>query len=190
MFDARARIPSRSRGREASGRSSDLDDDRHDERPPLGALEDQLREALVDVLADQLLVGHALRAELVEQGVERLGALVQDVLETLVVVQEAAGDELRLRHELAHVFAAELGDRTFGISLRGIIPNIGLIEGIAVAADWHGAPLTPHQAVAALIAAGATPNVAALLSPRFFGVNAEQAYNVAGSFCRFLIDTY
>ena len=94
-------------------------------------------------------------------------------------------------HELAHVFAGPFGDPIFGIARRGLGFNVGLIEGVAVAASWAGQPLTPHQTVkvlrdAKLVDAG---TLAAVMGPRFFGLNAGQAYAVAGSFCRFLLDT-
>ena len=37
------------------------------------------------------------------------------------------------------------GDPIFGIARRGLAFNVGLIEGVAVAASWAGQPLTPHQ---------------------------------------------
>ncbi len=95
------------------------------------------------------------------------------------------------KHELAHVFAGPFGDPIFGIARRGLSFNVGLIEGVAVAASWAGNPLTPHQIVKVLRDAGLVDGgtLASVMGPRFFGINAAQAYNVAGSFCRFLIDT-
>jgi tetratricopeptide (TPR) repeat protein len=97
------------------------------------------------------------------------------------------------RHELAHVFAGQYGDPIFGIARRGLRFNVGLIEGVAVAASWPGGgqSLTPHQIVkilrdAKLVDERTLPSV---MGPSFFGLNAAQAYNIAGSFCRFLIDT-
>jgi hypothetical protein len=95
-----------------------------------------------------------------------------------------------LAHELAHVFAGAFGDPLLGIARRGAAINVGLVEGVAVAAAWHGAPLTPHQTVAVLRREGIEPPLARVLSLRFFGLNASQAYAVAGSFCRFLLDAY
>ena len=94
-------------------------------------------------------------------------------------------------HELAHVFAGRFGDPVFGIARHGLQFNVGLIEGVAVAASWAGNPLTPHQIVKVLRDAKLVDErtLGAVMGPRFFGVNAAQAYNVAGSFCRFLLDT-
>ncbi|MDB4965000.1 MAG: Tetratricopeptide 4 [Myxococcales bacterium] len=94
-------------------------------------------------------------------------------------------------HELAHVFGAPFGDRLFGIARRGLRFNVGLIEGVAVAASWSGNPLTPHQQVKVLKDAGLIDDatLGQVMGPRFFGIAAAQAYAVAGSFCRFLADT-
>jgi hypothetical protein len=76
------------------------------------------------------------------------------------------------------------------VSRRGLAINIGLIEGLAVAADWSAKPLTPHEAVKAMRRAHLEPPLSSVLSLQFFGFNASQSYNVAGSFCRFLLDKY
>jgi tetratricopeptide (TPR) repeat protein len=95
-----------------------------------------------------------------------------------------------LMHELAHVFAGAFGDPLFGTSRRGATFNVGLIEGVAVAAAFGSAPLTPHELVKVMREAKIEPPIESVLSPHFLGLNASQAYNVAGSFCRFLLDNY
>jgi hypothetical protein len=95
-----------------------------------------------------------------------------------------------LMHELAHVFAGRFGDRIFGASRSGIGFNVGLIEGIAVAGAWHGGPLTPDEAVKSMREAKIEPPLARVMSMAFLGLNASQAYNVAGSFCHFLLENY
>jgi hypothetical protein len=94
-----------------------------------------------------------------------------------------------LAHELAHVFAGVFGDRWLAASRDGLHLNIGLIEGVAVAASWPGAAHTPHQLVRALRADGLQPPLARVLSTEFFAYSGSRAYAVAGSFCRFLLDT-
>ena len=108
-----------------------------------------------------------------------------------IYLQHDSWPQTVTRHELAHVFAGPFGDRIFGIARRGLRFNVGLIEGVAVAASWAGSPLTPHQVVKVLRDAGLVDadTLGAVMGPRFFGINAGQAYNVAGSFCRFLYDT-
>ena len=93
-------------------------------------------------------------------------------------------------HELAHVFAGQFGDATFGASRSGIRFNVGLIEGIAVAGAWHGGPLTPDEAVKSMREAKIEPPLQRVMSMAFLGLNASQAYNIAGSFCHFLLEKY
>ena len=68
----------------------------------------------------------------------------------------------------------------------------GIIEGLAVALDWPGGydRLTPHEAVRAMQALGVEPSLGELLSLRFFAVSSARGYTTAGSFLRFLLDTY
>jgi len=106
----------------------------------------------------------------------------------------------RLRHELAHVFAAAFGDPVFGIALawRWLgplpVPNLasGLVEGIAEAADF-GNPTgrsTLHQEAATLLALGKAPDLAQALGAGFSIESGPRAYTIAGSFCRFLLDRW
>ncbi len=101
-----------------------------------------------------------------------------------------------LRHEIAHAVASEFGDPVFGVAMQKIhgipLASPGLIEGLAVAIDWPGGyeRLTPHEAVRALQAMGKRPSIAALLSLQFFTFSSATGYTTAGSFLRFLLDTY
>lgn len=95
-----------------------------------------------------------------------------------------------LRHELAHVFAGGFGDPIFHVSRRGARFNVGLIEGVAVAADWPGARVTttPDQALKAMRAADLAPPLTRILGTGFLTLNSMRAYTAAGSFCRFLLE--
>lgn len=98
-----------------------------------------------------------------------------------------------LRHEIAHAVASAFGDPLFGVAAKhGVFANPGLIEGLAVALDWPGGydRLTPHEAVRALQALGLEPSIGQLLSLQFFSVSSARGYTTAGSFLRFLLDTY
>jgi hypothetical protein len=103
-----------------------------------------------------------------------------------------------LRHEIAHIIAGEFGDRWFRVSARHVaglplLINPGLIEGLAVAADWPGGyerDLTPHQATRAMQELGFTPSIDALLSLSFLSLSSARSYTTAGSFVRFLLDTF
>lgn len=97
-----------------------------------------------------------------------------------------------LKHELAHIVAAQVGRGPFRIAgkVGGWIPEPTLIEGTAVALDFPVKDgLTPHQWAAAAIEAGVAPDLKQLLGPSFFGHNQGLAYTLAGSFLRHVLDT-
>ena len=103
-----------------------------------------------------------------------------------------------VRHEIAHVVAGTFGDPLFHVSARPVLGlpvffNVGLIEGIAVAADWpdhFNRALTPHQSVRAMEDLGLAPPVDRLLSTGFFAFSSARSYTAAGSFVRFLLDRH
>lgn len=103
-----------------------------------------------------------------------------------------------LRHEIAHVLAGSFGDSLFHVSARTTlgIPlyfNVGMIEGIAVAADWpdhFNKALTPHQSVKAMQLLDMPAPVDKLFSTGFMAFSAARGYTVAGSYLRFLLDRY
>lgn len=95
-----------------------------------------------------------------------------------------------LRHELAHVFAGAGGDRVLRMSMVGPLPQPGLIEGLAVAADWRGGGLTPHQAVKAMREDRLEPPLESVLGLSFWTQPASRAYTLVGSFCRHLLDRH
>ncbi len=92
-----------------------------------------------------------------------------------------------LKHEMAHILAGE-----FGWSPLKISHNSGLVEGIAVAVGddvWYDEPL--DCAAALVFAAGVNPDMESLFSfSGFAKVNAGVSYALAGSFCKFLIDSF
>ncbi len=102
-----------------------------------------------------------------------------------------------LRHEIAHAVASAFGDPIFGVAVRRVagVPMFvspGLIEGFAVAADWPGGydRLTPHESVRAMQVLGVQPTIRELLSLQFLTVSSARSYMTAGSFLRYLLDTY
>jgi tetratricopeptide (TPR) repeat protein len=97
-----------------------------------------------------------------------------------------------LRHELAHLFAGSAGDRVLRLAMNGVLPQPGLIEGFAVAADFRAGygGLLPHQVVKTLREAHLEPPLETVLSLGFWRLPGQRAYAVAGSFCRFLLDRY
>jgi hypothetical protein len=96
-----------------------------------------------------------------------------------------------LKHELVHAMAAPWGAPPFGVaaSLFGLAPHVGVIEGLAVAADNPVDDLSLHEWAAAMKRKGLLPDVARLMTAEgFYGAPASRAYTTAGSFLRFLAD--
>ena len=97
-----------------------------------------------------------------------------------------------LKHELAHVFAGELATGLFKVPATAqVLVNIGVVEGIAVAADWPAYELTVHEWTRAMRALNLAPDPRTSLSVfGFWSISSARAYTVAGSFIRYLIDQY
>jgi tetratricopeptide (TPR) repeat protein len=94
--------------------------------------------------------------------------------------------ESTFRHELVHVVAG-----AFGMPFLGLSPSPGLIEGLAVAADWDAGDRTPHQVAAALFRSGLVGDVRSIFSFTGFAAKPSSvSYLLSGSFCRFLIEEY
>lgn len=88
-----------------------------------------------------------------------------------------------LKHELAHVFTVPWSP--LKVSLK-----IGLHEGIAVAADWEEGRLTGHQWAKSMQHLGIAPPLSSVMGIGFWGHAGSRSYLLAGSFVRFLVDTY
>ena len=74
-----------------------------------------------------------------------------------------------------------------------VLVNPGLVEGLAVAADWPGGydrGLTPDEAVAAMQAQGVNPSIDTLLTLGFLSTSSARSYTTAGSFVHFLLTQY
>ncbi len=94
-----------------------------------------------------------------------------------------------LRHELAHAAGAELAKGPFRVPgrLRGLLPDMALIEGLAVAADWPGGEFTLDEEARALRELSLLPSLPALFQPGlFYAESGARAYAYAGSFVRWL----
>jgi len=68
--------------------------------------------------------------------------------------------------------------------------KIGLHEGIAVAADWNEGRLTGHQWAKAMRQLEVAPPLSGIMGIGFWGHAGSRSYLFAGSFVRFLVDTY
>ena len=109
-----------------------------------------------------------------------------------IYIQHEAWPHPVLRHELAHVFAGAAGDRVFRLSLAGLIPQLGLVEGLAVAADRRvTGNVSLHQSVRAMRQAGLLPPLEQVFSGLgFWALPSGRAYTAAGSFVRYLIEQH
>ncbi|WP_205519743.1 tetratricopeptide repeat protein [Pyxidicoccus caerfyrddinensis] len=108
-------------------------------------------------------------------------------------IQDKAFPHSTLHHELAHVMAAPAGGGPFRVSTRlGVWPLMGLIEGLAVAADGPvQGDLTLHQWAAGMRRQKLAPDMRKLMGPEGFYQSApSRAYTVAGSFLLYLAETY
>lgn len=97
-----------------------------------------------------------------------------------------------IKHELVHAMAAPWGAPPFGVaaSLFGLLPHVGVIEGMAVAADDPVDELGLHEWAASMKKQGLLPDVASLMTPAgFYGAPPSRAYTIAGSFLRWLGET-
>lgn len=101
------------------------------------------------------------------------------------------GDHM-LAHELAHIFTEPFGTGPLKLSSRwGVGINMGLVEGIATAADWPHGTMTPHEAAGALRRMDRAPDLRALIGAGgFWGQSSSRAYTIVGSFIRYVVDTY
>ena len=101
------------------------------------------------------------------------------------------GDHM-LAHELAHLFTEPFGAGPLDLSMTGRVGiNMGMVEGIATAADWPVRELSPHQASAALIRMEAAPPIEHIVGASgFWTQSSGRAYTLVGSFVRYLVDAY
>jgi hypothetical protein len=160
---------------------------------------DQLRDILGVEPAGAITVYQFANAEMKKDLVGAATTLYAKPWTREIFVQAAPFPSNRLRHEMAHVFAGAFGDRLFGVALavrwKGPLPlprlASGLIEGIAEAADFTDPDggSTTHQEAAAIIADGRAPPLADVIGAGFSTLSGPRAYTLAGSFCRFLLDT-
>jgi hypothetical protein len=95
-------------------------------------------------------------------------------------------------HEIAHVTAGRRNGSFLAMPLTmGVIPNMGMVEGLAVAASFADDGPSPHEWALAMIHAGIEPDLEGLFSPgSFVSGGAASSYTVAGSFLRFIFEKY
>jgi tetratricopeptide (TPR) repeat protein len=112
-------------------------------------------------------------------------------LHEMHILWRGYGDH-KLAHELAHIFTEPFGAGPLRLSMQaGIGVNMGLVEGVATAADWPVGELSPHQASAALRRLELAPDISGIVGATgFWAQSSGRAYILVGSFVRYLVDTY
>ncbi|MFN0062470.1 MAG: tetratricopeptide repeat protein [Myxococcaceae bacterium] len=97
-----------------------------------------------------------------------------------------------LRHELVHLLAAEWATGILKVPTAwGVFTAMPLVEGLAVAVDGPPGDVSLHRDVAAMRAAGLAPSLTHLFTGgNFYSAAGPRAYAAAGSFVRYLLDTY
>ncbi len=109
-----------------------------------------------------------------------------------VYVQGTAYPHRVLGHEIVHVVAAGAARGPFKVagSAGGLLPNPGLIEGVAVAASPRDEDLTPMDWAKAMKDLGILPPLERLFALGFLGEASSTAYTVSGAFVGWVRDTF
>lgn len=109
-----------------------------------------------------------------------------------VYLQMAAYPHPVLGHEIAHVVAGQFGRGPFRIAggSGGIVPNPGLIEGIAVYASPDEDSLSLAESSKAMIELNLIPPMKSLFSLAFLGESSQKSYTLAGAFVSWIRATF
>lgn len=106
-----------------------------------------------------------------------------------VYVQYARYPHPVLGHEIAHVVAGSFSPGPFHVG-GGLLPNPGLIEGVAVATSPDDDELTDAQWARAMLDLGILPSARDLFSLAFLGQSAQKSYTVAGAFVAWVLERW
>jgi hypothetical protein len=109
-----------------------------------------------------------------------------------VYVNVAAYPHPVLGHELAHALAGSFARGPFRIAgtLGGLVPDPGLIEGLAVDAAPDDDDLSPRGWAAAMLKLELLPPLAKTFSLGFFAKNSSLSYTAAGAFVGWVRERY
>ncbi len=147
-----------------------------------------LRDCEEEIRADERLLGAHLDSRLTafvfadaNQKRRLMGAADTSIAKPWrreVYVQVAGYPHPVLGHEVAHVVAGSFARGPFRVAgaVGGLLPNPGLIEGIAVATSPDDDELTDGQWARAMLDLGILPDTKALFSLGFLGQNAAKSY--------------
>ncbi len=106
-----------------------------------------------------------------------------------VYVQFAGYPHPVLGHEIAHVVSGAFARWPFRVG-GGLVPNPGLIEGVAVATSPDDDELTDGQWARAMLDLGTLPAIRPMFSLEFLGASAQKSYTVAGAFVAWVLDRW
>ncbi len=97
-----------------------------------------------------------------------------------------------LRHELVHALASNFSKSPLKLaSKNGWWPEIGIVEGLAVAFETPNDELTPLEKTKTLYEKKMLPNLESIVNPAgFWGKNSYYSYQIMGSFIMFLYQKY
>jgi len=96
-----------------------------------------------------------------------------------------------LKHELIHIFFGKIADNFLKVAMKNFIPQIGIIEGSAVAFEDNFETLNLQEKLHILYKLGKFPNIENLISYKgFWGQNNYFAYQTTGAFFQFLHKKY
>jgi hypothetical protein len=107
-----------------------------------------------------------------------------------VYVQLASYPHPVLGHEIAHVVAGTFARGPLRVGGGFLLPNPGLIEGLAVATSPDDDELTGGQWARAMLDLGTLPQIRDLFSLDFLGVSAQKSYTVAGAFMAWVLERW
>jgi len=104
-------------------------------------------------------------------------------------INDAPAPHPILRHELAHAIGARIAQGPWGVP-GGLVPQMALTEGVAVAADWPPGEFTVHEEARALKELALLPDLGRLFRRgMFYAESGVRAYTAAGSFLHFFRET-
>ncbi|MBL8744155.1 MAG: hypothetical protein JNK04_23770, partial [Myxococcales bacterium] len=109
-----------------------------------------------------------------------------------IYVENAGFPHRVIGHELMHVIASSDGRGPFQVAtnLGALLPNPGLIEGVAVAASPKDDDLSPIEWARVMKDLGILPPLSRLFGLSFIGENSSMAYTVSGAFVGFVHERY